>query len=76
MQNHALRTRSGEVIIDCPLTSFLYTLMRDHLPAGEVERLVRDSISNQAVAFTNGWLARYAEDATNRLLLAQRKRRR
>lgn len=35
--NQKLRIRSGEVNIDSKLTSFLYELMRDHLPPGEVE---------------------------------------
>jgi hypothetical protein len=65
--NSELRLRSGEVDIDSKLVSFLYTLMRDHLPPGQVEAIVRDSTVPD-VAYTNGWLAKYAEDLAKRLL--------
>lgn len=48
-----------------PLTSFLYELMRDHVPCGVVERLVRDSQfapGTNAHRLTNGHLGRYAEE--------------
>jgi hypothetical protein len=64
--NDAVRKRSGSVNINSKLVSFLYQLMRDHLPAGEVERLVRES-EDPDVFYTNGWLANYAEDLANRL---------
>jgi len=64
--NWELRVRSGEVNVECRLTSFLYTLMRDHLPPGTVEELVRGS-NDPDVAYTNGWLAKYAEDLAKRL---------
>lgn len=64
--NSELRIRSSEVNINDRLTSFLYELMRDHLPAGIVEKLVRDA-SEPDVAYTNGWLAKYAEDLAKRL---------
>src|SRR5688572_22012508 len=42
--NEALRERSGKVDVhDDRLTSFLYDLVRDHLPPGTVERLVREA---------------------------------
>jgi len=61
-----LRDRSGEVCIDSKLVSFLYDLMRDHLPPGVVETLVQNA-SNPDVTYTNGWLASYAEDLAKRL---------
>lgn len=64
--NSELRIRSGEVNINDRLTSFLYELMRDHLPLGVVEKLVRDSLEPDA-AYTNGWLAKYAKDLADRL---------
>jgi len=64
--NSELRLRSGEVNVNDRLTSFLYELMRDHLDAGTVEKLVRDS-QDPDVAYTNGWLAQYAEDLAKRL---------
>jgi hypothetical protein len=54
------------------LTSFLYELMRDHLPAGEVEALVA-SVEEEALSlenpnvYSNGWLAQYAADLAQRL---------
>jgi hypothetical protein len=64
--NKLLRIRSGEVNINDKLTSFLYELMRDHLPPGIVETLVRNSGTSE-VRYTNGWLAKYAEDLSKRL---------
>ena len=62
-----LRQRSGTVTINSKLVSFLYDLMRDHLPPGTVEELVRASEDEPEVTYTNGWLAKYAEDLANRL---------
>lgn len=65
-ENAGLRERSGEVaIMGDRLASFLYDLLRDHLPAGEVERLVREA--DPDVQYTNGWLAEYARDLSRRL---------
>ena len=65
--NQKLRIRSGEVNIDSKLTSFLYELMRDHLPPGEVETLVKNSETESQCQYTNGWLALYANDLAKRL---------
>lgn len=75
--NTALRERSGNVVNDDRLTSFLYELMRDHVPPGEVEKLVRDlelddSHGNTSSLFSNGWLACYAEDLAKRLTRSSR----
>jgi hypothetical protein len=64
--NKSLRIRSGEVNVHSKLTSFLYDLIRDHLPAGTVESLVREA-QEPDVQYTNGWLAKYAEDLALRL---------
>lgn len=66
-ENAKLRESSGSVQINSKLVSFLYELMRDHLPAGEVEKIVRASDSEPNVVYTNGWLAQYAEHLANRL---------
>ena len=63
----SLRLRSGHVQIDSKLVSFLYELMRDHLPAGVVEHLVQEASQESKVVYTNGWLAQYAQDLANRL---------
>lgn len=64
--NETLRLRSGSIGINDKLVSFLYELMRDHLPSGVVEKIVRAS-EDPDVQYTNGWLAKYAEDLANRL---------
>jgi len=43
-----------------PLTSFLYLLMRDHLPVGTVVKLIADSSTGESCIFTNGHLAQFA----------------
>lgn len=51
------------------LVSFLYELMRDHVPCGTVEKLVKDANPyNANIEFSNGYLAQYAEDLANRLI--------
>lgn len=71
--NSLLREKSGSINIDGKLVDFLYILMRDHLPAGTVESLVReveiDSASNDCEIneYSNGWLALYAKNLSDRL---------
>jgi hypothetical protein len=71
--NADLRLRSGSVQIPGKLVDFLYTLMRDHIPPGDVERLVCEAVDNyerspqEPNLYSNGWLARYAEDLAKRL---------
>lgn len=70
--NRQMRKASGAVDIDgtaARLTSFLYTLARDHVTTGVLE-LQLDAIENgdDLVMFTNGWLARWAEYHALRLL--------
>lgn len=64
--NDNLRVASGTVAYDDRLTSFLYELMRDHLPAGAVEALVREA-EKVTVTYSNGWLAEYAHYLAGRL---------
>jgi hypothetical protein len=66
-KNESMRERSGRVQINSKLVSFLYELMRDHLPAATVEELIRASEDESNVVYTNGWLAQYAQDLANRL---------
>ncbi len=66
--NAALTKRSGDVVFEGKLTSFLYGLMRDHLPPGIIEDLVRESeVENPPIYYSNGWLAEYAKDLSDRL---------
>jgi len=64
-----LKEDSGTITYADPLTSFLYQLLRDHLPAGEVEKIVCDVIAEGGVevTFTNGWLAKYANNLADKI---------
>lgn len=64
---NTMRQRSGSIKINNRLISFLYELMRDHLPPGVIEEIVQASEDDPDVLYTNGWLAKYAEDLANRL---------
>lgn len=72
--NSDLRIRSGSIVKNKKLISFLYELMRDHMPTGKVEKLVKNieigyELNDEAdTLYSNGWLAQYAEDLANRLL--------
>lgn len=61
-----MRRVSGHVTSKSKLVSFLYILMRDHLPCGTVETMVSEE-KNQKSLYTNGWLATYAKDLARRL---------
>jgi hypothetical protein len=65
--NDLMMERSGYVQINSRLVSFIYELLRDHLSAGVVEQVVRNSLLPD-VKYCNGWLAEYAGDIANRLL--------
>ena len=65
--NAQLRQDSGAVNFSDKLTSFLYDLMRDHLPLGQVEMLVREAQEQGETRYTNGWLAQYAHNPAERL---------
>jgi hypothetical protein len=68
-----IREDSPRETSDDPLVSFLYLLMRDHLPCGQIEAIMKeipvqapDEDSDCAV-FSNGWLARHAKHLAARL---------
>lgn len=65
-ENVRIASVSGEVNINSKLVSFLYELMRDHLPPGVIEEIVRNSQESN-VNYCNGWLAKYSEYLANRL---------
>lgn len=67
MTNDDMRKASGSVVGNDKLTSFLYELMRDHLPPGVVEGIVRSSEVDEETTYTNGWLAQYAQHLSDRL---------
>lgn len=67
-----MRAASGCVNDDRKLVSFLYTLMRDHLVSGGVEKIMSDIEKAElegvySCSFTNGWLAHHAQDLAARL---------
>lgn len=64
----ALRDRSGNVWDTRPLVGLLYDLLVRRVPAGDLEDLVRESLGHKGFEFTNGWVARYAQDLAGRLL--------
>jgi len=66
-QIEAMRERSGHFSSDCKLTSFLYSLLRDHVQPGEVETIMSELDNFETTFYTNGWLAKYAEDISKRL---------
>jgi hypothetical protein len=49
------------------VVSFLYELIRDHLPAGVVEKIVRNSMAEEETVYCNGYLAEYAKEIASRL---------
>jgi len=64
-----LRDASGNVISSDPWVNFLYLLMRDHITAGVVEKLIQEAVTKPGMdcAYTNGWLAKYAENLVERV---------
>lgn len=65
-----MRKASGEVQDRRALVAFLYVLARDHLTTGTIEEIIGshvEPITNEPTVFTNGWLARWAQDVANRL---------
>src|SRR5467141_1109397 len=76
-----LRIKSGDKATTSATVEFLYTLMRDYLPVGVIEKIIADQEWNtydrdsEATAFTNGWLAEYAFNVTERLYLLGEKKR-
>lgn len=63
----AMRERSGNIRIDNSLVEFIYILVRDHLPLGVIEDILSENVCGAPVLYTNGWLARYAQDVAIRL---------
>ena len=67
-ENERMREVSGNVSDSRPLVAFLYDLMRDELVPGRVEKLL-EQLNPECTewVFTNGWLARHAQDIAERL---------
>ena len=69
MTDEEMHVQSGRVVSDDRVVWQIYTLLRDHVQPGVIERLVDDieSSDNKTATFTNGWLAHYAIDLARRL---------
>lgn len=50
------------------LQSFLYILLRDHLPAGTVEKIALEHCAHQSYSFSNPYIADYAKELCTRLV--------
>lgn len=61
-----LKRVSGNVRLKGKLESFLYELMRDHVPVGVVQKVLDES-QIADVSYTNGYLARYARFVAKQL---------
>ena len=78
--NQTLRKVSGNIIFDNSMTAFLYLLMRDHLPVGKIEGIIRQiekgrkDPNDSSILYSNGWLAQYAEYCANRLIPKSKKK--
>lgn len=66
MENDKMRELTGSVT-GGSLSAFFYTLLRDHLPAGIVEKIVDQVEDRKEVQFTNGYIANYAKLIVSRL---------
>jgi hypothetical protein len=75
----AFRRRSGSVDSASPIAFLLYMVLRDYVPAGELESIVEDALSaslRKPHTFSNGWTAQHAIDAARRLYEAEERLRR
>lgn len=66
-----LREASGSVDDNDPLVSVLYSLLRDHVHPGDLEALVLEeehrAPGDGVTRYTNGWIARYAQNLARRI---------
>lgn len=69
--NDALRLHSGDVTVKYDrVTSFLYSLLRDSVPAGVIENAIQTVLQEDAsmdISYSNGWLYHYADYTAKRL---------
>jgi len=67
-----MRKRTGSVTDNNIFVSFFYLLLRDHIHPGDLEQLRMDVLKDTGeTIYTNGYLARYAQDIVNSLMLHQ-----
>lgn len=65
-RNERLRVESGEYRDNSRLVNFLYLLLRDYLPGGQVEQILRDT-SFEDTKYSNGYIALYAKNIAKEL---------
>lgn len=63
---------SGEVTYPSSdkLTAMFYDLLRDAVPAGEMERIVsnlEEQFDSENISYTNGYLAKYSKHLADRV---------
>lgn len=68
MTNQEMRNASGHVKSSDKVVMLMYYLLRDHITSSKLESIVDEleKMENEAL-FTNGWLAKYAENLASRL---------
>ena len=69
-KTESMRERSGRVTDTDPLVCFLYLLARGEVPVGDIEDILGEveiSATQGECVYTNGWLAKWAQDAAERL---------
>jgi len=62
-----MRADSGTVSTRNKLVEFIYLLGRDHVSLGTIEAIMEE-VTGEEILYTNGWLANYAKNVTERLL--------
>lgn len=73
VSNAQMRKASGGITSRDKVTQLFYILIRDHVVVGNIEKVV-DSMVEQEVQFTNGWIANYAKYLTKRVRNAKKTR--
>lgn len=66
-EERPIRGRSGRVNSTDKVVCLLYLLLRDTMPAGQLESIVASLEKDHEFLFSNGWLAEYAIDLRERL---------
>ena len=61
------RKRTGSENSKDKLVTFIYILVRDHIPMGKIESIMQEHVNDKEALFTNGYLARYSKDVAKRL---------
>lgn len=57
-----------EFTCDCRLTSFLHVLMRDHVPFGVVEDIIRNHLTDGGSVYENETTGKHARFMAKRIL--------